>query len=210
MSRLWRTDPLQLIKEPMVLASRQLKPVYLAAKEQPPNFPANARTQIATVNPQIFPDNRMECPSASSAHICDIGTSIQQAKVRGQSRKCKILVTFRIWIESEPTKLTRGRKITVTISSSFSVSAIARPPSRGTIIPARNAPVNATASKKKKKKDLRMPKVHTKYCVNADNIGKEGGAKQNQNRNGHKEHSWSILDGACRASEPEQDPTDEE
>ena len=201
MGRLWRTDPLQLIKEPMVPASRQLKPVYLAAKVQPPNFPVNARTQIAIVNPQIFPDNQMGCPSAGSAHTCDRGTSIQQAKVRGQSRKRKILVTFRICIESEPTTLTRGRKITVTISSNFSVSAIARPPSRGTITPARNAPVNTTASKKKK--DLRIPKTHTKYCVNADNIGKECRAKQNQSRNGHKEHSWSILDGACRASEPE-------
>lgn len=51
------TDPLQLIKEPMVPASRQLKPVYLAAKVQPPNFPVKARTQIATVNPQIVPGN---------------------------------------------------------------------------------------------------------------------------------------------------------
>jgi hypothetical protein len=51
------TDPLQLINEPMVPASRQLKPAYLAAKLQPPNFPIKARTQIATVNPQIVPNN---------------------------------------------------------------------------------------------------------------------------------------------------------
>jgi hypothetical protein len=63
------TDPLQLIKEPMVPASRQLKPVYLAANVQPPNFPVKARTQRATVNPQIFPDNRMECQSAIPARM---------------------------------------------------------------------------------------------------------------------------------------------
>lgn len=37
--------------------------------------------------------------------------------------------------------LTRGRKMIETISSSFSVSAMARPPSRGTMIPLKNAPV---------------------------------------------------------------------
>jgi hypothetical protein len=60
------TDPLQLIKEPMVLASRQLKPVYLAANVQPPNFPVKARTQMAAVNPQIFP---MECLLGSPTHM---------------------------------------------------------------------------------------------------------------------------------------------
>lgn len=36
---------------------------------------------------------------------------------------------------------TKGRNMMVTISSSFSVKAMARPPSLGTIIPARNAPM---------------------------------------------------------------------
>jgi hypothetical protein len=35
---------------------------------------------------------------------------------------------------------TKGKNMIDTISSSFSVSAIARPPSRGTMSPARNAP----------------------------------------------------------------------
>ena len=61
-----RTDPLQLIKEPMVLASRQLNPVYLAANVQPPNFPMKARTQMAAVNPQIVPT---ECLLARPAQM---------------------------------------------------------------------------------------------------------------------------------------------
>jgi hypothetical protein len=48
-------DPLQLIKDPMVLASRQLKPENLAAMVHPPNLPAKARIKIAIVNPQIVP-----------------------------------------------------------------------------------------------------------------------------------------------------------
>jgi hypothetical protein len=48
-------DPLQLIKDPTVLASRQLKPVYLAAIVHPPNLPVKERTQIAAVNPQMVP-----------------------------------------------------------------------------------------------------------------------------------------------------------
>ena len=63
------TNPLQLIKEPMVPASRQLKPAYLAANEQPPNFPVKARTQMAIVNPQIVPNNQTECPSACLTHV---------------------------------------------------------------------------------------------------------------------------------------------
>lgn len=56
---LGQTDPLQLIKEPIVLASRQLKPVYLAASAQPPNFPVKARVQMASVNPHIVPNERI-------------------------------------------------------------------------------------------------------------------------------------------------------
>jgi hypothetical protein len=37
---------------------------------------------------------------------------------------------------------TKGRNMMETISSSFSVKAMARPPSLGTIIPARNAPTH--------------------------------------------------------------------
>ena len=51
-------DPLQLIKDPIVLASRQWKPEYLAAIVHAPNLLMKARTQIATVNPQIVPNRR--------------------------------------------------------------------------------------------------------------------------------------------------------
>ena len=43
------TYPLQLISEPMVLASLQLKPANLAATVQPPNLPKYASAHIATV-----------------------------------------------------------------------------------------------------------------------------------------------------------------
>jgi hypothetical protein len=48
-------DPLQLIRVPMVLASRQLKPENLAAIVHPPNLPMKARVKIAIVYPQIIP-----------------------------------------------------------------------------------------------------------------------------------------------------------
>ncbi len=60
-----QTNPLQLIKDPIVLASRQLKPVYLAANVHPPNLPMNARMQIAIVNAHIVPNERIEFLSAS-------------------------------------------------------------------------------------------------------------------------------------------------
>jgi hypothetical protein len=51
-----RTDPLQLIKDPIVLASRQLRPAkYLAVMVHPPNFPTNARTQMAMVYAHVMP-----------------------------------------------------------------------------------------------------------------------------------------------------------
>lgn len=62
---LGQTDPLQLIKDPIVPASRHLKPAYLAASVHPPNFPMKARKQMATVNPHIVP-NKRTCISQSS------------------------------------------------------------------------------------------------------------------------------------------------
>jgi hypothetical protein len=42
----------------MVLASLQLKPAaYLAASVHPPNFPVNAVTIIAMVNPKVIPSS---------------------------------------------------------------------------------------------------------------------------------------------------------
>jgi hypothetical protein len=57
--------PLQDIKDPIVLASRQLKPAAnRAARLHPPNFAVNATTQIAIVYPHVMPfkmhdENRM-------------------------------------------------------------------------------------------------------------------------------------------------------
>ena len=49
------TDPLQLIRDPIVLASRQLKPAILAATVHPKNLPKYDRQQIAMVKPHVIP-----------------------------------------------------------------------------------------------------------------------------------------------------------
>jgi hypothetical protein len=50
--------PLQLIREPMALDSRQLNFArYLAASVHPPNLPVKARVQIATVYAQVMPSS---------------------------------------------------------------------------------------------------------------------------------------------------------
>ena len=46
---------MQLIKLPIVLASRHENPENLAAAVHPPNFPKYARAQIAIVYPQVIP-----------------------------------------------------------------------------------------------------------------------------------------------------------
>lgn len=51
------TYPLQLIKAPIVLASRQGNPEILAAIVHPVNLPKNARLIIAMVNAQVMPCN---------------------------------------------------------------------------------------------------------------------------------------------------------
>lgn len=142
-----QTNPLQLIKDPIVLASRQLKPVYLAANVHPPNLPMNARTQIATVNAHIVPNERI---SISHPSVVIVQRALP---VFSKPRSVERPESVKYWRPSvyasnnKGEKLTNGRNITVTISSSFSVRAIARPPSRGTMTPARNAPVHDVRSK---------------------------------------------------------------
>ena len=65
-------------------------------------------------------------------------------------------------------KLTNGRNIAATISSSFSVRAISRPPSRGTMIPARNAPVHHIRSKMGI--CTRNGGEHTEYSMDPDDV----------------------------------------
>ena len=65
---LGQTDPLQLIRDPIVPASRHVKPAYLAANVHPPNLPVKASTQIETVNAHIVPNKRPSI-SQSSATI---------------------------------------------------------------------------------------------------------------------------------------------
>jgi hypothetical protein len=49
--------PLQLINEPIVPDSLQLKPAtYLAANAQPPNLPTKAVNMIAIVYAQVIPN----------------------------------------------------------------------------------------------------------------------------------------------------------
>lgn len=112
---------MQLIKLPMVLASRHVKPANRAATVQPPNLPEYARTQIATVKPHVIPllsrPRSVESPESVKYYY----------NVRDRPLK---------WVRTR----TKGRKIMDTISSSFSVKAMASPPLRGTMTPARNAP----------------------------------------------------------------------
>ena len=49
------TYPLQLIKAPIVLDSRQVNPEILAAVVQPQNLPTNARQIMAIVKAQVIP-----------------------------------------------------------------------------------------------------------------------------------------------------------
>lgn len=52
---------MQLIKDPMVLDSRQLKPAkYLAAMQQPANLPMNAEKMIAMVYAHVIPRTKSQ------------------------------------------------------------------------------------------------------------------------------------------------------
>ena len=69
-----------------------------------------------------------------------------------------------------------------TASSSFSVNVIARPPSRGTIIPARNAPTESEL--------MSCRKAHillTEDCLHTNNVGKESRTKCKQKHDCHIE-----------------------
>ena len=84
--------------------------------------------------------------------------------------------------------LTRGRKMIDTISSSFSVRAIAKPPSRGTMMPARNAPkIACTCSYT----SALLPCIEREE-THAYNIGEKGGPKEEKNRDCHEEHRRAV------------------
>jgi len=59
------TSPLQLIREPIVVASLQLNPAaYLAANAHAPNFPIKAVKIMAKVYAQVMPnENHEKTPS---------------------------------------------------------------------------------------------------------------------------------------------------
>ena len=54
--RVSETYPLQLMREPTAVASRQLKPSALDENVQPVNLPVKSRTAIAKTNPHAVPD----------------------------------------------------------------------------------------------------------------------------------------------------------
>jgi hypothetical protein len=55
------TNPLQLIKDPMVLDSRQSKPAkYLAAIQQPANLPMNTEKMITIVYAHVIPGTKSQ------------------------------------------------------------------------------------------------------------------------------------------------------
>ena len=130
----------------MVLDSRQSNPANLAAIVHPPNFPINARLTIAIVNPQVIPVksnheqrielvNRFGSPSLSKPRLVERPDKVKYCEVEIRNQI--------VWDgDHNGVLLTRGKNMMETISSSFSVRAIANPPSLGTIMPVRNAPVH--------------------------------------------------------------------
>ena len=83
--------------------------------------------------------------------------------------------------------LTNGRNMIETISSSFSVMVMASPPSRGTINPAMNAPFNSFS------KPWNKARLHTKNCMDTDNVSKKCGTKNDHHRDGHENYRWSAF-----------------
>ena len=118
--------------------SRQLKPAYLAAIIQPPNFPVKASTQMAAVKAHIVPKQQNLCQRIIGDNCIDLPVFSKPRSVE-RPESVKYWITHQLGYLPKQEKLTNGRNITETISSSFSVRVMARPPSRGTMIPARNA-----------------------------------------------------------------------
>jgi hypothetical protein len=78
------TNPLQLINDPIVPASRQLKPAkYLAAIVHPPNFPTKAKVQMAIVYAHVMP--RIRTVSWINITVKYIGTNYSPSLSRPKS-----------------------------------------------------------------------------------------------------------------------------
>ena len=117
------THPLQLINVPTVVASRILNPAKVAPSEPPVNFPHQSMMMRNIVKPQI-------CPVFKSPRFVERPESVKYC-----------IPMIRIFLTNEQRiQHTRGRKIIATISSSFSVRWIAKPPSLGTARPAKKPP----------------------------------------------------------------------
>ena len=104
-----------------------------------------------------------------------------------------------------------------TMSSSFSVSVIASPPSRGTTRPAKKPPVGwrrmdqntchpigKNQEKLSEKKEINGPneRKRTEDSMHAHDIRHECRTEKNDDRDSHEEHGRAILNGACATSEP--------
>jgi hypothetical protein len=78
-----------------------------------------------------------------------------------------------------------------TISSSFSVSAIANPPSRGTMIPATNAPVRIEM-----RPDIGIQKIRsrTENGMHANHISEERRSEEDQDRHCHENDGGPAFD----------------
>ena len=120
-----KTYPLQLMSVPIVTASRFLNPAMRAPVEAPVNLPNQAVHMIAMANPHILPVLRrrrlVERPEIVKYYDDDQ----------------RLMVLDMIDIKE---RLTIGKKTIVTISSNFSVSAMANPPSLGMTSPIKNPP----------------------------------------------------------------------
>ena len=79
--------------------------------------------------------------------------------------------------------ITNGKKMIETISSSFSVRAIASPPSLGTTRPARKAPGNRkhTYVASTERGSL------TEDCMDSNVVGEKRGAEEDDNGRSHEE-----------------------
>ena len=81
-----------------------------------------------------------------------------------------------------------------TISSNFSVIIIARPPSRGTISPAMNAPWEKIMKLADDVGIRDRQKKPTEDGMNSDGICEECRSKGNEHGHRHEEHSWTAFD----------------
>ena len=102
------TYPLQLMREPTAVASRQLKPSALDESEHPVNLPVKSSVAMAKTNPHAVPGEtvRYEPTPREKPH-----TGIDQSQVGVESGYREVLGTLRKAEGCSNGLLTMGRKM---------------------------------------------------------------------------------------------------